>query len=80
MSEQPQGREPWHLDKRVNISLIIGLLAQAVVFGSLYGRLENRVANVETQMGKLDSMPEKLARIDEKLSSLIDRLDRQDRR
>ena len=80
MSENPQGREPWHLDKRVNISLIIGLLAQAVVFGSLYGRLENRVTNVEEATHRLDMLPERLARIDEKLSALIDRLDRQDRR
>jgi len=74
--EPPPGKEPWHLDKRVNISVILGLVLQAVVFGVAWGNVENRVTQLEAGRERLDSIPERLAAIEATLLAIKERLDR----
>lgn len=79
MSEQlPPGREPWHLDKRVNISVIGALMAQAIMFGVAWGNIENRVAHLEEDRVRFGSIPERLAGIEATLNAIKDRIDRID--
>lgn len=72
-------KKPWHLDKTVNISVIIGLLGQAVVFGTWVGVIQTKVTVLEVTVDKQQAIPERLARIEEKLTAIIERLDRERR-
>lgn len=74
------GKEPWHLDKRVNISVIAGLVLQAVVFGIAWGNIENRVSHLEEDNHALDVVPQRLAAIEATLVAIKERLDRDERK
>jgi hypothetical protein len=76
----PPGKEPWHLDKRVNISVIAGLVLQAIIFGVAWGNVENRVTQLEADRQRFNSIPERLAGIEATLLAIKERLDRGDRR
>jgi hypothetical protein len=76
----PPGKEPWHLDKRVNISVIAGLVLQAIIFGMAWGNVENRVSQLEADRHHLDSVPERLAGIEATLLAIKERLNRDDRK
>jgi hypothetical protein len=81
MSNEPQGPrqpEPWHLDKRVNISVIGVLLVQAIMFGVAWGNIENRVAQLEEDRSRFGSIPERLAGIEATLKAIKERIDRMD--
>lgn len=71
-------REPWHLDKRVNISMIVGLILQAVLFGMAWGNVENRVSQLEIDRQKFDIVPERLASIEATVLAIKERIDRID--
>lgn len=79
-------REPdrWHLDKRVPLSIIGVLLLQIAGFGMIYGKLENRVTNIENRVSQTEDsfrqVPERLARVEALLEILVDRLERSDDR
>lgn len=72
------GQEPWHLDKRVNISVIGALMAQAIMFGVAWGNIENRVAHLEDDRLRFGVVPERLAGIEATLNAIKDRIDRID--
>jgi hypothetical protein len=74
------GKEPWHLDKRVNISVIAGLVLQAIIFGMAWGNVENRVTQLEADRNHLKSVPERLAGIEATLLAIKERLNRDDRK
>lgn len=73
-------KEPWHLDKRVNISVILTLAIQAICFGIAWGNVENRVTNLESQRQKFDQVPERLASIEATLLAIKERVDRMEPR
>lgn len=77
-SRTDEGREPWHLDKRVNISVIAGLVVQAIMFGVAWGNIENRVAQLEVDRHRFDTVPERLAGIEATLLAIKERIDRMD--
>lgn len=68
MSDQRE--QQWHLDKRVNVSIILTLVVQVVVFAFMYGKLETRVASLEEKATILREVPERLARIETLLKEL----------
>lgn len=72
-------KEPWHLDKRVNISVIAGLVLQAIVFGIAWGNIENRVTQLEADRHHLETVPERLAGIEATLLAIKERIDRMDK-
>ena len=68
--------EGWHLDKRVNISVIAVLAAQLFVFGGAWFLTQYRLAAAETRLDKLEafdatqtlterSVADRLARIEQ---------------
>ncbi|MBI3453384.1 MAG: hypothetical protein HY057_11280 [Rhodospirillales bacterium] len=69
--------ESWHIDRRVNVSIIVVLVVQLLGFGVLYGQLENRVSNIEGQQkglaAQVITLPERLAR----LEAILERIERQ---
>jgi uncharacterized membrane protein YciS (DUF1049 family) len=73
-------QEPWHLDKRVNISVIAGLVLQAIIFGVAWGNIENRVAQLEHDKRLFETVPQRLAGIEATLIAIKERLDRSDRK
>ena len=79
-TENPMpGKEPWHLDKRVNVSVIAALVVQAVMFGIAWGNIENRVTQLEDERHYFKAVPERLAAIEATLLAIKERLDRDDR-
>jgi hypothetical protein len=77
--ESRPGKEPWHLDKRVNISVIAGLVLQAIIFGVAWGNVENRVTQLEADRARFNTIPERLAGIEATLLAIKERLDRSER-
>jgi hypothetical protein len=63
----------WHLDKRVNVSIILTLVAQLVIFAFMYGKLESRVAGLEEKAEVIRLVPERMAR----LEAILERIERQ---
>lgn len=75
-TEDTKPRESWHLDKRVNISVIAALVAQCLLFGVAWGNIENRVVQLESDRNRLSIVPERLAGIESTLIAIKERLDR----
>lgn len=83
--------EPWHLDKRVPAALIITILVQsaaAVWFAAtLNGRVfvlerdveRNRVVNARHE-AEIRTMERGAARLEQKLESILDAVERMDKR
>jgi len=67
------------LDKRVNISVIVTLVLQALFFGIAWGNVANRVSQLEVERQKLDVIPERLASIEATLIAIKERMDRERR-
>lgn len=74
------GREHWHLDKRVPVAIIATLVLQLVIFGGMYGQLENRVAQLERRADVLQDLPENVARLEERLIGVTRVLERIDQK
>lgn len=70
----------WHLDRRVPVAIIITLIVQLVGFGMMIGNIENRVKNLETASSSRSVLPERMARLEERLVSLQRVLERIDRK
>ncbi len=65
--------ERWHIEKGVNVVMLLVVVSQLVGFGVLYGKLEQRVTSLEAQVSHWQSVPERLAR----LEVLLERIERQ---
>jgi hypothetical protein len=74
--EERRADQHWVLKKEINISIILVLLGQLVMFAVAWGNLENRVTNVEGKVQLFDKVPERLASIEATLISIKERLDR----
>lgn len=84
-------REPWHLDKRVPLALILTILGQTAVAFWWAATLESRVGVVERDLGREQVINETqtsairiietgAARRDEKLVTILGIVERMDRR
>lgn len=80
----------WHIDRRVPIGIIItfsiAILAQTAVLSSFIGRLDTRVAQLETAQGmrsderdRLVTLEVQMRAIHESLLRIERRMDRDDR-
>jgi hypothetical protein len=78
-SEEQRTDQHWVLKKEINISIILVLLGQIVMFSVYVGNLENRVTNIEGKIQLFDKVPERLASIEATLISIKERLDRDSR-
>lgn len=70
----------WHLDRRVPVAIILTLVVQLVGFGMLIGNIENRVKTLEIASSSRSVLPERMARLEERLVSLQRVLERIDRK
>ena len=77
--DERRAPQHWVLKKEINISIILVLLGQIVMFSVAWGNLENRVSNVEGKVQLFDKVPERLASIEATLISIKERLDRDHR-
>ena len=75
-----RGNGGWHLDRRVPIALIAVLVGQAFVFGFWGATLESQVGHNKDAIAALSSTGERLARIETKLETLVNRWARGSRR
>ena len=64
------GKEPWHLDKRVPILLILTIFAQIAGFIWYASKLDSRVSYLEEQVHARSSVNERLARMEERIDGL----------
>lgn len=78
--DRQDGQEPWHLDKRVPVVLILAIIGQTFLGGWYVSSIDSRISRLEIEAVKNQSTGERLARIEEKLTAIIDRLDRSERR
>lgn len=56
--------DSWHLDKRVNVSLIAAIILQAMIFGSLYGSLSNEVGHLKEAFDKMGDFIPRIVRME----------------
>lgn len=63
-------KEPWHLDKRVPIAIIAGLMFQFGGFVWYASKLDSRVGYLEEQVSARSMVNERLARMEERLESV----------
>lgn len=82
MSEQ--GKESWHLDRKVPVAIIVTLVFQIVGFGWLFGQVEQRVTELERRANDqtiiVRDLPEKIGRVEEQISAIRQTLERIDRK
>lgn len=68
----PPIREDWHLDKKVPIGLIIGLIVQTVVLATWittrFDGIDNRIANLEKSDGGQASHESRLVILEQQFS------------
>lgn len=90
MTEQPQ-RERWHLDKRVQISVIVAIFMQTVVWVWAASALWSQVADHDRRINRAEIREEarmvndriaegRMARIEEGVRSLLETAQRLERR
>jgi peptidoglycan hydrolase CwlO-like protein len=60
----------WHLDKRVNISLIGAVILQAILFGTLYGMLRATVERNTTDIQLMVNVQHQVIRIEESVKHM----------
>lgn len=65
-------KEPWHLDKRVPIVLILTLAAQSCAVIWYASKLDSRVAYLEEQVAARSMVNERLARMEERFEAIKD--------
>lgn len=56
----------WHLDKRVNVSIIVALLIQAALFGVGWGVINEKVSQIER---RLDGFADRAATTDREVNA-----------
>lgn len=71
--------EPWHLDRRVPIALILAIVLQTagVVFWA--AKIDTRVAQLESGTPSVQANADRLTRVEEKIEgqhALLERIDR----
>lgn len=68
------GSGQWHLDKRVNIAMIFGLLAHAAFFGMWVGGIDSDVVDHDRRLTSLEATEDRrsveMKTIEGRLSSL----------
>lgn len=80
-----KAREPWHLDKKVPIALIVTILVQTFLAGAFFSRMDSRISTLEENrrnldiwrdgtQDKLDAINVTLGRVDEKMQAQGDTL------
>jgi hypothetical protein len=73
-----RSKEPWHLDKRVNITIIGAVLLQTLVFGVWAGALDAKV-NANSNWIRINApVAERLGRLEEGQSwikQMVERID-----
>jgi len=74
---EKDGGAAWHLDKRVNISLRFGLIAQAVAVGWWGSGITVRVARNEVEIAALDRQMEISKQAAQLVSERMARLEEQ---
>ena len=78
-------KEPWHLDKKVPIALILMILGQTFAFVAFISKMDSRINALENQavaftrwkdgtQEKLDMINVTLGRVDERMRSQSDML------
>lgn len=75
---QPQIDGHWHLDRRVPIALIIALAIQTTGVIYRFGQLDERIKNLEETANTQRPVPERIARLEEKvdgMKSVLTRID-----
>lgn len=75
--EDPQTSK-WHLDRRVNLSIIITIVLQCVVFGFYAGQTSAAVETLQEQVAALQNTQERLTRVETQLdgaNTLLNRID-----
>ena len=81
MSESPK-KESWHLDKRVPISIIAVVIGQLIVGIWWTAKLDERVTSNREDIERIEAnssgVPERLARIETLLESVVQRMDRRE--
>ena len=76
MTNEPQH---WHLDKRVPVTIILALLGQTMGFVWYAAMLESRVGHLENRAVIAESYGERLTRLEERLQStnqILERIDK----
>ena len=84
-------REPWHLDKRVPLALILTILLQTGAAVWFLASLQSRMDVLERDLGRehdlntrqeaaIRAIETGAARLDEKLDGILDVVERMDRR
>jgi hypothetical protein len=52
VKQDPQDDGRWHLDRKINLGLVIGLVTQAIMFGWWGSKLDSRVGEVEKSIAR----------------------------
>lgn len=60
----------WHLDKRVPVTLLIAIVAQAAAMVWWGSKLDSRVDQLEQKSLKQDTMPERITKLETSLGFL----------
>lgn len=66
----------WHLDKRVNLSIIFALIAQAAIFAYWVGGVSQRVAHNEAWVAANSPSQARLAVLESQMDDIRDTLNR----
>lgn len=69
-------REPWHLDKRIPIALILVIILQTVGAFFWAGAASMRLSNVEKIAEKNSQLGERLTRVEEKTNYIAKGVER----
>lgn len=79
MTEQ-QRQQEWHLDRKVTLSLIIALLANAAASVWFAAQLDQRVTSIEQHQTRALDTPERIARVETQVEGLREYLARIERK
>lgn len=60
----------WHLDKKVNISIIGAVVLYGLIFGTIYGSLSKQVERNTTDIALMVSVQHKVIRIEENVAHM----------
>ena len=60
----------WHLDKRVNLSIIIAIVAQTAALLIWGTRLDSRVENLEKRFVAVEPQAERIIRLEAKVDAI----------
>ncbi len=70
----------WHLDKKVPLALITVILTQTFFFGWWASNVEARIAEQERKIAPVASLEIVIARLDERMKSLTELLNKLERK